>query len=99
MISKFHVSDRNVVGLLLILREDNNFNSGKMVSINMSYGNVRDAAVHLRDAGLLTSEESPDRKGKTMWSLTPEGRIVADSLAEAESGLNKAMAAQKYYKQ
>jgi DNA-binding transcriptional ArsR family regulator len=90
MISRFHVSDRNIVGLLLILNSEEEFSSMSMSRIN-TYDHVMETAIKLRDAGIITSEPSPDRQRKVIWKLTPQGKIIAKHLSDAERELRKSI--------
>ncbi len=98
MVSYFQVSDRNVVGLLLLLRSKGEITTSCMTEINQ-YHAVKKAAVRLQSAGLVTSEQSGTRMTRMLWKLTPEGLAVANSLNDAEKGLKKAFEFEKYYKE
>ncbi len=89
MVSYFQVSDRNIVGLLLLLRSKGEITTSSMTEINQ-YDAVKKAAIRLQTAGLVTSEQSGARMTRMIWKLTPNGLEVANSLNEAEKGLNKA---------
>ena len=90
MISRFHISDRNIVGLLMFLNTGEEFISMDMLKIN-NYGQVMEAAIRLKEAGLITSERSPDRRNKVVWKLTPLGKTVANHLHCAERELRLAL--------
>lgn len=97
MVSYFQVSDRNIVGLLLLLRSKGEITTSGMAEINQ-YDAVKKAAIRLQDAGLITSQQSGARMTRVLWKLTPDGMEVANSLHDAEVGLTKAFGLEKYYK-
>ena len=97
MVSYFQVTDRNVVGLLLLLRSKGEITTTGMTEINQ-FDAVKKAAIKLRAAGLISSEQSGKRMTRVIWKLTPAGAEVANSLNEAEKGLNRAFGPENYYK-
>ena len=88
MVLHYVLSDKNVVGLLLLLRSKKEIATSNMSEINQ-YGSVKTTALKLRSVGLVTSESS-GRKNKLIWQLTPAALRIADSLFIAETGLTLA---------
>ncbi len=89
MVIQYLISDKNVVGLLLLLRSKVEIATADMSEIN-GFCYVKGAALKLRSAKLITSEPSDKNKNKLVWKLTPKGKKIADNLSEAEFGLTQA---------
>lgn len=88
----FCLKDRNVIGFLLLLYEDDEISSSEMTEFNGNYDHIKDAAIRLREAGLVISENSPQRRNKVVWKLTPEGKVIAEHLMQAEMMLRRHIA-------
>ena len=89
MVIQYLISDRNVVGLLLLLRSKVEIATADMSEIN-GFCYVKGAALKLRSAKLITSEPADTNKNKLVWKLTPMGKTIADYLSKAEIGLTQA---------
>ncbi len=88
MVLHYVLSDKNVVGLLLLLRSKKEIATSNMSEINQ-YGSVKTCLLYTSDAADERSGSS-GRKNKLIWKLTPEGLRIADSLFIAETGLTLA---------
>jgi predicted transcriptional regulator len=97
MVDKYVLSDGNLVGVLLLMRMRGEIKTGQLSDVNTRYNTVKDIAVKLRDAGLV-SMETFQGKNTMVWKLTDKGKMIADLLYEAEKLLVEDMPIEKYYK-
>ncbi len=93
---KYLLTDGNKIGILLLLREAKEVPSRRLLTVNNNYHIVKQAAVELRNAGLIRSTQIRNR---ISWTLTDEGKDVADRLWSAETSFKRRLNCPKYYKE
>jgi hypothetical protein len=98
MVSRYQVSDRNVVSLLLLLHSRGEICTVVMAEVSQLNG-MKKAALRLQKAGLVSSMHCDTKTPKVLWKLTPAGKIVADSLNDAEKRLSDALLVGNYFKE
>jgi len=93
---KYLLTDGNKIGILLLLHESKEIPSHRLLSVNNNYHIVKQAAVELRNTGLIKSTKVGTR---VSWTLTDEGKVVADRLWSAETSFKRRVDCPKYYKE
>ncbi len=80
MNGELFIADRNLVGLLLLLREEERIRSTDLLSINSCYKTALNAANELHQAGLVCKVKAPDHQRKVYWYATERGLEIADRI-------------------
>ncbi|MBE6528971.1 MAG: hypothetical protein E7Z64_07475 [Thermoplasmata archaeon] len=89
MIRTYIISDRNVVGLLLLLRCRGRICSSDMLLVNSDYGRVNKTAHFLMRSGLLEKEIADDHRNKIYWTITETGKVLANITHDLEYELER----------
>ena len=82
-------SDKNAVGLLLLLREESKISSTELLEVNSCYQTAMRAANLLCNAGLVERISAPDHRNKVYWQVTEIGMSMADRIYALERDFRK----------